>query len=184
MPPSAYFPFYEMRAAAKDLRGLAVEPTSSEVINENSDRLHAQFKTLMENGGKHVILSAFGCGAFQNDPAVMAAGYAALIKEYKDNFKDGCIVFAIHNAGYDTSNNFEIFFEVLQQQGVLTENVLPFESSAEATDKIQGKKWFELEFGVQEATFQNEKSLLRHVVPKKGSPESIIADTWGGYHAH
>merc|ERR1712107_221076 len=55
------FPFFEMRAAAVDLR--LGHPFDPEIARK---RIRAQFQTCIEQGIRHVILSAFGCGAFRN----------------------------------------------------------------------------------------------------------------------
>lgn len=55
------FPFYEMRAAADDLRGGQRFDSAS-----MRKKVAAQFDTLQEHGIRHTVLSAFGCGAFGN----------------------------------------------------------------------------------------------------------------------
>lgn len=64
------FPFYELRAAAQDLRMVsAFDPADARL------RIAAQLETLRAAGIRHAVLSAFGCGAFQN-PAHEVAGTA------------------------------------------------------------------------------------------------------------
>ena len=53
-----------------------------------------------------LILGAFGCGAFQNDPDTVAKAYRTALKDYRDKFDS--IVFAIYCSGTDKSN-FEAF---------------------------------------------------------------------------
>lgn len=58
------------------------------------------------NGVDILILGAFGCGAFQNDPDTVAQAYRAALKDYRDKFDN--IVFAIYCSGTDRSN-FDAF---------------------------------------------------------------------------
>ena len=91
------FVFYELRAAAQDLRGVSAwdEP-------EARRRIEAQLDTLIEAGVRHAVLSAFGCGAFNNPPARVAALYRDALTERPDAFD--CLAFAIFYPGYGPDN--------------------------------------------------------------------------------
>ncbi len=54
------------------------------------------------NGEEAVILGAFGCGAFRNDPRVVAAAAAAVVPRYRTRFK--VIEFAVYCRPGDTRN--------------------------------------------------------------------------------
>jgi hypothetical protein len=97
------FPFYELRAAAVDLR-------SGEAYNHNETRkrVAAQLDTLIEAGVRHVVLSAFGCGAFMNPANYVASAYHEALKERFMHFD--VVAFGIFNAGYGP-NNFAAFEE-------------------------------------------------------------------------
>ena len=97
------FPFYELRSAAVDLR-------SGEEYNhkETRKRVAAQLDTLIEAGVRHVVLSAFGCGAFMNPATHVASAYHEALKERKMHFD--VVAFGIFNAGYGP-NNFAPFEE-------------------------------------------------------------------------
>jgi hypothetical protein len=75
------FPFYELRAAAVDL-------WYGEKYNheETRKRVDAQFDTLIEAGVRHVVLSAFGCGAFMNPANYVASAYHEALKERQMHF--------------------------------------------------------------------------------------------------
>ncbi|MGN0484364.1 MAG: hypothetical protein ACI4HI_12520 [Lachnospiraceae bacterium] len=60
-----------------------------------------------------VILGAFGCGAFQNDPEVVAEAAARVIKEYLYQFQT--IEFAVYCPPRDT-RNYEIFSRRLSKK--------------------------------------------------------------------
>lgn len=94
------FPFFELRAAAQDLRGKYDNDKFD--VRECQRRVDAQMNTLIDAGVRHAILSAFGCGAFQNPADKVAAAYRASIEERKNHFD--VIVFAIFHAGYGPDN--------------------------------------------------------------------------------
>ena len=59
-----------------------------------------------------LILGAFGCGAFENNPLVVAQAYRAALPEYRAYFKR--IEFAVYCRKYETGN-FDVFNAVLSQ---------------------------------------------------------------------
>lgn len=97
LTPTEVFPFLELRAAATDLRGgLPYDPA------EMRKRIRAQFDTLSEARIRHVVLGAFGCGAFCNPATLVAGAYAEEIATRLGDFD--CIAFAIRSAGYGPDN--------------------------------------------------------------------------------
>lgn len=97
LPDDAVFPFYELRAAAQDLRdGRAFDEA------EARRRIAAQLDTLVQAGLRHVVLSAFGCGAFQNPADRVAAIYRAELEARAGAFDR--VVFAIFDPGYGPDN--------------------------------------------------------------------------------
>lgn len=64
-----------------------------------------------ENGVNYIVLGAFGCGAFKNNPEVVAKAYKDVIPEFLHMFK--VIDFAIIDGKY--SNNYEVFKRILLQ---------------------------------------------------------------------
>jgi hypothetical protein len=101
------FPFYELRAAAVDLRQPENEFSQSETVR----RCVAQLETLTEAGVRHVVLSAFGCGAFYNPADRVAAAYREALTPRAANFD--VVAFGIFHAGYGPNNYgpFEAEFE-------------------------------------------------------------------------
>jgi len=100
------FPFYELRAAAVDLRG-------GKGFNEEemARRVRAQLDTLADAGVRHAVLSAFGCGAFMNPAPAIAAVYKAELQRRATDFD--VVAFAIYHAGYGPNNYapFEAVFK-------------------------------------------------------------------------
>ena len=62
--------------------------------------------TAAANKNEVIILGAFGCGAFMNNPEIVANAYTKLVEEFKNAFK--VIEFAIYCSPRDDSN-FRIF---------------------------------------------------------------------------
>lgn len=92
------FPFYELRAAAVDLRsGDAFDP------DEMRRRVRAQLDTLRDADVRHAVLSAFGCGAFGNPAAEVARLYREELDGRRDDF--AVIAFAIFHPGYGPDNH-------------------------------------------------------------------------------
>lgn len=92
------FSFYEMRGAADDLRdGDAFSPENTR------KKIRAQCDTLVENGVKHVVFGAFGCGAFKNPPHEVAKIYREELAVHPAGTFE-CVAFAIYHAGYGPDN--------------------------------------------------------------------------------
>jgi hypothetical protein len=97
LPDSEIFSFYELRAAAQDLRD------NRELdIDDARRRISAQLDTLRSYRLRHVILGAFGCGAFRNPAAIVARLYREEIERRAHDF--AAITFAIFSAGYGPDN--------------------------------------------------------------------------------
>ena len=94
---SEVFPFFELRAAAQDLR-------DGSLFSESNahHRIAAQLDTLIDHNVRHVVLGASGCGAFMNPTQRIADIYREEIEKRKQNFN--VIAFAIYSAGYGPDN--------------------------------------------------------------------------------
>lgn len=106
LAPDQVFPFFELRAAAQDLRGFArFDDTNAR------KRVAAQLDTLRDRGVRHAVLGAFGCGAFGNPAGRVAQLYREEINARASDFS--VIAFAIFNAGYGP-DNFKPFRKVFE----------------------------------------------------------------------
>ena len=97
------FPFYELRAAAIDRRRVpdgeawnAHEKAGSEA------RVLAMLNTLVDNKVRHVVLGAFGCGAFNNPTEDVAKIFKEKLETLASNFD--VVAFGIYHAGYGPRN--------------------------------------------------------------------------------
>ena len=91
------FSFYELKAAAQDLRGgVAFDAADAR------RRIAAQLDTLIQKGVRHAVLGASGCGAFRNPPEEVARIYAQEIQKRAGHYD--VIAFAIFHSGYGPDN--------------------------------------------------------------------------------
>ena len=102
-PNKEIFPFFELRSAAQNLSRSSSAPFD-ELLCER--QIRAQFESLRLIDAEAVVLSAFGCGAFQNPPELVAAVYKRVID---DSVVARCphlkkIVFALINPNHPTGD--------------------------------------------------------------------------------
>jgi hypothetical protein len=112
LPDNEVFPFFELRAAAQDLRdGSAFSESNARL------RISAQLDTLVDHHVRHAVLGASGCGAFMNPAHRIAELYRQEIEKRKHCF--AAIVFAIYTAGYGP-DNFTPFRQVFNDKVTLS----------------------------------------------------------------
>lgn len=92
-------------------RRIAITPDDLRRLHER--RLARILDVASANGAEAVVLGAFGCGAFRNDPSVVASAAAAVIPSYRTLFRT--IEFAIYCRPDDTSN-YTAFMNSIPQQ--------------------------------------------------------------------
>ena len=123
MPESDWYDVDVITCAAPNLREDPSNPYNSgdgsrqamisdedlQAVHEK--RLRRMLETALMNGRDTIILGAFGCGAFRNDPEVVAAASLNVIKDYLYAFKN--IEFAVYCSPRDERNH-EIFERVLR----------------------------------------------------------------------
>lgn len=124
------FDFWELRSAAINLKNFPnVDPNL--LIYGMQLRIRAQLDTLIERNIKHVVLSAFGCGAFGNDPTIVAQLYASEIYPKLQHFS--VIAFAIYYAGLGP-NNYVTFKDVFE---TYYDGLIPIELAYPQHDVMQ-----------------------------------------------
>lgn len=101
LPAQEIFPFYELRSAAP-----MFDPKDPLLKEQLRQGIASQLDTLILEGQKHVVLGAWGCGVFKNDPELVAQIYREEIEKRADFFEH--IIFAVLNSsGYDKHTIFE-----------------------------------------------------------------------------
>ena len=84
----------------------APDITPEELLALHERRGRQILSSAAVNGAEVIILGAFGCGAFKNDPAVVAQAYANILPEYLHYFRT--IEFAVY-CRPRSPLNYEIF---------------------------------------------------------------------------
>ena len=82
-----------------------------DLLTLHEKKLRRILEVVLSEGCDTVILGAFGCGAFQNNPEVVALANKNVIKDYLHAFKN--IEFAVYCSPRD-DRNFKIFERVLK----------------------------------------------------------------------
>ena len=67
-------------------------------------------ESAVKNGAKILVLGAFGCGAFQNDPCIVAKAYKELMIWYAHYFEQ--IEFAVYCTDAK-ERNYKVFKTIL-----------------------------------------------------------------------
>ena len=108
LPANEIFLFYELRAAAVDLRpcGTRFDPI------ETTRRVCAMLDTLIHNGVRHVVLSAFGCGAYVNPCDKVAAIFRRELESRSTHFD--AVAFGIYACGYGPGDNYDVFVDAFR----------------------------------------------------------------------
>ena len=89
-------------------QAVSILPADLQWLHEQ--RARAILAVAADNGVDILVLGAFGCGAFRNDPRVVAKAYANVLKDCRRYFD--LIEFAIFCRDFETEN-FDAFAEVL-----------------------------------------------------------------------
>lgn len=89
--------------------------TDDELFALHETRLRHMFTVVAHHGADLFVTGAFGCGAFQNNPEVVAQAYKKIIAEFDGYFKE--IVFAIYCRANEMIN-YETFKKILGKSKV------------------------------------------------------------------
>lgn len=90
--------------ASVNLNGLDRPSNYSEIMQDKIDQI---FKSAVDNNCVNVVVSAFGCGVFKNDPDEVSKMFIESINKYMGYFNNIC--FSILNDRNSNGSNFEIF---------------------------------------------------------------------------
>ena len=123
LPPEEFVTVDVLTCAAPNLRerpwnsynpgsGSSVSLTKEQQVEIHLKRAKHILHIAAAHGAEILILGAFGCGAFQNDPEAVAAAYRDVLAEYGKYFDE--IEFAVYCRGYETGN-YDAFRRILGQ---------------------------------------------------------------------
>ena len=90
----------KIHSARHEQSGFAL--TGKQICFRFFGRRHSILHIAAAHGAEILILGAFGCGAFRNDPEAVAAAYRDALAEYGKYFDE--IEFAVYCRGYETGN--------------------------------------------------------------------------------
>lgn len=92
--------------------GKSVDITDDELYDIHFQRAFHILTAMRANDVDIAVLGAFGCGAFKNDPRIVAKAYFDVIREYDKQFF--AIEFAIYCNDYETENYMAFCHEFKQ----------------------------------------------------------------------
>ena len=122
MPEKDWYDVDVITCAAPNLRNRPSNPYNSgdgqqaitvrddELLALHEKRLRRILDVAVTEGATAIILGAFGCGAFANNPNVVARAAKNVIADYMHAFQN--IEFAVYCSPWDNSN-FQVFHSVL-----------------------------------------------------------------------
>lgn len=91
--------------------GEGVKISDEDLLKLHEQRAYAILEVARYYKNEHVILGAFGCGAFRNKPEVVAQAYKNILHEFNHSFKT--IEFAVFCRKEDTTN-YDTFKRILE----------------------------------------------------------------------
>ena len=121
LPEAEWCPVDVITCAAPNLRekpnnamnpgsDMAIRVTDKELLELHKKRARHMLAVAAANGAEILVLGAFGCGAFQNKPEIVARAYKEIIPEFQGQFAR--IEFAVYCPPRD-DRNYEVFRRVL-----------------------------------------------------------------------
>ena len=87
--------------------GKTIKLTDNELLELHKKRGKHILTVVASYNVDILVLGAFGCGAFQNNPSIVAKAYYDILPEFKNCFK--VIEFAIYCTERDTKNYFAFY---------------------------------------------------------------------------
>ena len=90
--------------------GRAIKVSNNELLDLHRQRARKILSVAAANNVDFLVLGAFGCGAFQNDPNIIAQAYRNIFPEFDGYFR--VIRFAVYCPPHDRTN-FDVFRRLL-----------------------------------------------------------------------
>lgn len=104
-----------------------VNISDEELLDLHIKRADQIFRVAIDNGINILIVGAFGCGAFKNNPKIVAKAFNSITEKYIDNFD--LVVYAIPTkvkyigGAKDTDPNYKAFFDELFPEEEATSSI-------------------------------------------------------------
>ena len=76
--------------------------------------MRSQLRIALLNENDHIILGAFGCGAFDNPPKLISKYYCDVLQEDEFKMEFKIIIFAIYLHRPGRNDNYEIFLKTFR----------------------------------------------------------------------
>lgn len=114
LPKELQFDISVVSSAAYNLKQSKIKVNSGQYNAGMKHKIRNQLRTAVKHGHRNLVLSAFGCGSFQNDPATVAGFYQNVLSEseFADSFD--LVQFAIVPNPLQRNNaNFDVFNRIL-----------------------------------------------------------------------
>jgi uncharacterized protein (TIGR02452 family) len=117
LPEEEWYEVDVITCAAPDLRKSFINPKNfgtGKVSDEELQRIHEKrarriFEIARRQQDEVLILGAFGCGVFANQPEIVACAYKEILKEYAYDFD--IVEFAI---GSTEGRNYKAFKNIIE----------------------------------------------------------------------
>ncbi len=106
LPPKDWVTVDVITCAAPNLRFTNLN--DDELLKLHEQRARHMLTILANHGVEIFVTGAFGCGAFQNNPAVVAQAYKNILPDFDGYFKE--IIFAIYCTPREVGN-FDAFYK-------------------------------------------------------------------------
>lgn len=94
-----------------DQNGNSYRPTPEALLDRFTHRIERIFQIAALHKADVLILGAFGCGAFRNDPRIVAKAFEAVVSKYRTSFET--IEFAVYCRD-ESSENLRAFRDMVQ----------------------------------------------------------------------
>jgi uncharacterized protein (TIGR02452 family) len=78
-------------------------------IEGTKEKMRTMFRVGREIGSRALVLSAFGCGAFRNDPVLISRLYREVLDEPEFNGAFDVVAYGIYDPGREMGRNYRIF---------------------------------------------------------------------------
>lgn len=117
LPKEDWWNVNVLTCAAPNLRPNRDGSTRIRISNDDLFKLHVKrIRRILDiaaaKGNEIIILGAFGCGAFKNPPAIVAAAMRQVVEQYRYHFR--VIEFAVYCSPRD-DQNFRVFQRILAE---------------------------------------------------------------------